>query len=169
MSIPIINGCHTTGSGSNNYKDETLQIVTSFQTTLNEKDIAIFFRNTANRYLSHAKYYHCDYEVSFNRNEQNFAWHCKITKVTYRWGILYFIELHTMNGIFTIITSNTNFINSKEIITFRRMSTGWGHIVADINRNIMSFFDESLIALRQNNRTPNEMVLEAMKELNFLN
>jgi hypothetical protein len=160
-------------SVDNNYPQvETIQILNSYQTNLTARDIATFFINTANRYLSQANYYHCGYTVMYESDKQDYAWACEILRATYRWGIVYSIILHTNNGEFIISTSNQNFTvkneNSKEIITFRRNTVGWGNIVQDLQQNIFAFFDESIIASGMNNKIIREEVSEALDRLDFI-
>ena len=83
---------------------ETLQWLDSYQTNLKERDIAIFFRHSANRYLSQANYYHIMHEVDYRSDQQQYSWACEILKYTFQWGILYEIILYTNNGTFVITT-----------------------------------------------------------------
>jgi hypothetical protein len=158
-------------SSQNTPQREIIQSLDSYQNNLRERDIASFFRNTVNRYLSNAKYYHVSYDVSFNKNEQNYAWKCIIVKETFRWGVVYDIKLYTLNGVLTISTSNVSFTvgqeNSREIITFERNSVGWGRICQYINDNILAFMNETAIALRQNGLFLTDSVSEAFSELNM--
>jgi hypothetical protein len=159
-------------SSQNTPQVEIIQSLNSYQTNLREKDIASFFRNTVNRYLANAKYYSIWYNVFFNKNEQNYAWGCNVEKNTFSWGVVYDINLFTLNGRFTISTSNTPFKtgqeSSREIITFEKNTTGWGRICEYINDNILAFMNETGIALRKNGLFLTDSVSEAFSELNML-
>jgi len=161
-----------TGCLSTKPQIKTIQTLNSYQTSLTERDIASFFKNAANRYLSQSKYYSIDYTVYYEKDGQNFAWMSEIERATFRWGELYIISLHTNNGVFQLMTTSVSrdFTGSgiKEIITFRRGTVGWVSICEHINQNILAFFNEMGIAAKQNNLYIRNSVSEAFSELNML-
>jgi len=164
----IFNSCQST---SNKNNIERIQSLNSYQTNLTERDIASFFRHSANKYLSQANYYLCDYEVYYSKDEQNYAWKCDIDKFIFNWGIAYMITLSTNNGSFHLMTSNSPFSfggnSAKEIITFLYNTVGWGNVCKDIMHSIFAFANEMGIAAKQNNLYLSDSVFEGLNETNM--
>lgn len=148
-------------------KEELIKEYTQYNTNLTQQDIVLAFPGNVISYLSKSKFFLCDYTVYQSESEQNYAWHFKIIKNSYKWGTIYTLQLHVSNGIFYVKTSTSGFNvgdKSAEDFYWHYESTRY-EIRELIAKEFKLFVQESLITMKQYNRSYD---IESQKALAYV-
>jgi uncharacterized protein YutD len=140
-------------------QETQLKRYTTYQTSLTNEDIMRSFVNEVRGYLqrydSYGCYYWVGFEVSQNKDEQNYAWGTTTYENKYQWGTVYTIRLWISNADLWVKFSNTSFSSGNEsahqIVTTRSESVGGNQIRQHITSMATSMFNESEMVLKMYN------------------
>jgi hypothetical protein len=148
-------------------KEELIKEYSSYNTKLTQQDIVLAFPGNVISYLSKARFYLCDYTVYQGESEQNYAWHFKIIKNSYKWGTIYTLQLHISNGFLDIKTSTSDFTaGDKNAERFYWAYESVRHEICEcIVREFRSFVQESLITMKQHDKNYD---MESQKALAYV-
>jgi hypothetical protein len=144
-------------------QETQLKRYTTYQTSLTNEDIMVSFVNEVRNYLqrfdsyldSYGCYYWVGFEVSQNKDDQNYAWGTSTYENKYQWGTVYTIRLWISNADLWVKFSNTSFRqgneSAREMVTTRSGTVGGNRIREHITNMATSMFDESEMVLKMYN------------------
>ncbi|MDR2478741.1 MAG: hypothetical protein LBD48_05450 [Treponema sp.] len=134
-------------------KEEIILEYNTYNTSLTPQDIVLSFPGNAISYLSASHFYLCNYTIFQGESEQNYAWHFKIIKNSYKWGTVFTLQLHISNGFFCIKTSTSRFnVGDKTAECLDYWKYRANQICEDIAKDFKLFVQESLIVMKLHNR-----------------
>jgi hypothetical protein len=146
------------------YKTEIIKEYNSYGTNLTPRDVVLAFPGNVLSYLSKSEFYLCDYTVCQGEHEQNYAWHFKIIKDSFKWGTVYILRLVISNGVFEVQTSTSDFKTGDKSAeryywTFESVRQGIREFIV---REFKSFVQESLITMKMHSRNYDRESQEAL-------
>jgi hypothetical protein len=152
---------------NNLFADESLlKKYTTYQTSLENMDIAEAFFNNSISYLSRSNHYLCDYEVYTDKNKQNYSWSLYVYQNTYNWGTVFTITFHISNGVFRLKCADTAFkyngVSADEFFSFDTGTAGRSRVCFNIVNSYQAFIQESKMALKMFNEKYGEKSLAAL-------
>lgn len=139
--------CSSTKSSSSINEKIILSEITANSTSLNNKDVMVFYCSSLTEYFNRYKYYKIDSEVYSEKEKQEFRSSARIFKQ----GNIFIVEYLGSGGKYMILFSNKQFSESEQIFTFVRKTVLGNAIRGKIYDTFSAWLKRVEIALKANN------------------